>query len=175
MLYRDYRRIEGYEDYVISNYGEVISLKNGKSKIIKLQLMGGYLSLKLSKNGIARRYTIHVLVGNAFIGKRENGLTFDHIDRVRTNNRVDNIRLASGYTQAQNKNVSKSNKLKLKYISACHNCNDVYYWRVRIERFKKIVVDKWFNQKKYTLEDAIKFRDVQLEKLKSNTNGNEID
>jgi len=90
-LYRDYRRVEGFEDYIISNYGEVFSTKSwhGKeSREMKYCVQNnGYLQVNLWNNNISKKFTVHSLVGNAFIGKRINGLTFDHIDRNRTNNR----------------------------------------------------------------------------------------
>ena len=44
MLYIDYRRIEGNEDYIISNYGDVISLKRKTPIILKTCLdNNGYL------------------------------------------------------------------------------------------------------------------------------------
>ena len=99
MLYRDYRRIPGYEHYVISNYGEVFSLKRkGVIKTIQLKSFpnpDGYLLVCLSKDGKVKTTRIHVLVGKAFVGERTGELTFDHIDRDKTNNSADNIRLAT--------------------------------------------------------------------------------
>jgi len=175
MLYRDYRRIEGYEDYIISNYGEVISLKHGKSRIIKLQpTTKGYLGLSLYKDDKRTQRKIHILVGNAFIGERTGKLTFDHIDRDKTNNRADNIRLATPEEQAINKGIYKNNKLRLQNISIQKKSDTYSFYRINIKRNGKNFV-KSLNIKKYTLEDAIKIRDVQMEKLKSNANENEID
>ena len=86
-MYIDYRYIDGYdEDYIISNYGDIISLKRKKPRLLKPNITQHYKKLDLCKNGKTKTWAVHVLVGNAFIGKRINGLTFDHIDRVKTNN-----------------------------------------------------------------------------------------
>ena len=181
MLYRDYRRIEGNEDYIISNYGEVFSLKRRYvTKTIEMKPCpdeNGYLMATLTKDGKHKTIRIHILVGNAFVGKRENGLTFDHINREKTNNRVDNLRLATRQEQANNRGDYKNNKLGEKYICVINRkCKGKILpcYRIIIKINKKIVFCKDLGFKKYTLEDAIKIRDVQLEKLKSNTNENEI-
>ena len=159
-LYRDYRRVEGYEDYIVSNYGEVFSTKriNGtywrKLSIIKSVYPQVVLSM-----GKAKTFTIHVLVGNAFIGKRTNGLEFDHIDRNKTNNRADNLRLATRSEQSINTRLNKRNKLKERNISIANRNNGHSYYRIEIKRDKKMVFNKWLNIKDYTLEYAIKVRD----------------
>ncbi|MHA2183017.1 MAG: NUMOD4 domain-containing protein, partial [Promethearchaeota archaeon] len=68
MLYRDYRPIEGFEDsYIISNYGEVFSLKGKKSRILKPSPDNkGYLMVSLRKDGKTKTIRIHRLVGNHF-------------------------------------------------------------------------------------------------------------
>ena len=109
MLYIDYRRIEGNEDYIISNYGDVISLKRKTSIILKTCLdEKGYKMVNIRPTT-----RVHILVGNAFVGKRENGLTFDHIDRDNTNNRADNIRLATKSEQAENTKMNARRSLTL--------------------------------------------------------------
>jgi len=165
-LYRDYRRIEGFPDYIVSNYGEVYSLKRGKVREMKPNLTNrGYKKITLSKNGKAKTFNVHVLVGNAFIGKRINGLTFDHIDRNRKYNRVDNLRLATRSEQSINKNLQKSNKLKQRNICITKYNTRIYYC-IKIRRDKKVVFEKNLNVKKYSLEDAIKLRDDFLTTLK---------
>lgn len=159
-LYRDYQRVEDYEDYIISNYGEVYSLKYGKVREMKLNFNDhGYKMVNLRNKNTVKKFTVHVLVGNAFVGKRTNGLEFDHIDRNRTNNRSDNIRLATRSEQMINQNLRPNNKLRERNIWIANQNNGRSYYHIRINRNKKKVLEKYLNVKKYTLEDAIKFRD----------------
>jgi len=146
--------IEGYEGlYSISNMGRVYS--HITNKFLKCTLnKKDYLQVGLYKDGVRKNYTIHSLVGNAFIGKRENGLTFDHVDRNRQNNSADNIRLATRQEQVINTGVSKNNKLGEKHIAISGNI-----YRIRIIRNGKYVFSKSFQMSKYTLEDAVKIRD----------------
>ena len=159
-MFLDYRRIVGFPDYIISNYGIVYSTKFGKVREMKPSYdKDGYKYVCLYKNGVRKMLTVHSLVGNAFVGKREGEMTFDHWpDRTRTNNRADNIRLATLLQQAHNKGIQKNNKLGEKHI--CTTFKPGYeYYAIQINRNKKIVFHKLLNKKKYTLEDAIKERD----------------
>ena len=160
-----YKWVEGYDKkYIVSNFGDVISLKRKKPIIMKIPLdSNGYLGVCLRKNGKQKTIRVHILVGNAFVGKRINGLTFDHIDRVRTNNRADNIRLATKSEQSINQNMRITNTSGERNICIERIGNYARY-RIKIMRNGKIIVKK-LNIEKYTLADAIKYRDEQLELL----------
>lgn len=159
-LYRDYRRVEDYPKYIVSNYGEVYSLWFDKIKKMKTLInRDGYMYIFMSNNNIKSKHkTIHSIVGNAFIGKRINDLTFDHIDRNKKNNRADNLRLATRSEQSINRRTPKNNKLSEKNI--CIELKGVnYYYDISIKKNHKTIFRKRLNINKYTLEDAIKVRD----------------
>jgi len=161
-MFRDYRPIEGYEDYIVSNYGEVFSNKGKSCRMLKPASDGsGYLMVVLCQGGSRRTLKVHVLVGNAFIGKRTGEMTFDHIDRNSVNNRADNIRLATKQQQNLNRN-SKRGKSGEKYINIVFSCAKPYY-RFHVVRTingeKKSLIKKYFSFKKYCIDDALKFRD----------------
>jgi len=162
-MYIDYRYVEDYnKKYIITNYGDVISLKGKKPRILKPGFdTDGYKCVGLYKNRKRKTSMIHVLVGNAFVGKRINGLTFDHIDITPTNNRADNLRLATRSEQCINRNIHLNNTTGERNISIIVNGNNTYY-RIKIIRNGKIVCRKSLNMKKYTMDDAIKMRDEQL-------------
>ena len=84
--------------YYVSNLGQVKSItKKGKEKILKGHPdKDGYLSIEISK----KRLRIHRLVIFAFteISDKE----VDHINRVRTDNRLDNLRYVSRYENSLN-------------------------------------------------------------------------
>ena len=163
-MFRDYRRVEGYPDYVISNYGEVWSLKFNKVIEMKQQTdKDGYKVISIYKDGKQKTISIHVLVGIHYIGKREGELTYDHYpDRTRINNRADNLRLATNSQQHENTGVFKNNKLGEKNITTYFNVSGAEYYRVQIQRNKKLVFKKLLNKKKFSLDDAIKVRDEFL-------------
>ena len=55
-----------------------------------------------------RNMYVHRLVWETFRSSIPNGMTVDHIDRNKTNNNVDNLRLATKTEQQRNKSTTKS-------------------------------------------------------------------
>ena len=161
MLYLDYRRVDGYQDYIISNIGEVWSIKFGKVKLLKPSMCKGYLTVNLFKNGKKKTHSIHILVGIHFIGLRTGTLTYDHIDTNNQNNRADNLRLATKCEQAQNRNMFKNNKLGFKHIIETVNKSGNEYYKIQIKRNGKKVC-KYFRKDKYSLENVVEERDRML-------------
>ena len=114
-LYKEiWRPIKGFENYMVSNLGRVKSLYHGKEKILKPINNSGYLMVNLYKNGKRKKYLIHRLVAIAFIPNTDNKTEVDHINTIRTDNRVENLRWVTSKENSNNelskKNYSKSNK-----------------------------------------------------------------
>jgi hypothetical protein len=97
-----WKEISEYEEYyAISNYGKVKSLK--KNKILKnIYDKKGYLYIGLSKNGKETKFKIHRLVASHFIENSKNLPQVDHIDRIKDNNIVTNLRWANNSMNAHN-------------------------------------------------------------------------
>ena len=173
-MFRDYRYVENYPGYIISNFGEVFSTKRGNVKQLKSKLYNkGYLMLTLSKNNKKTTHSIHALVGNAFIGLRTGGLSFDHIDRVKINNRADNIRLATNSEQNLNKGIQKRNKSGFQNICE-YKRNGTEYYKLEIKRNKKLIVDRRFRKTDYNIEDVAKIRDDVIAKYNHNVLLNKV-
>ncbi len=113
----EFRDVPGYEGlYQVSNLGNVKSLaktiirSNGrkmstKEKILKLPIIGNYLSVGFCKNKKHKKYFVHQLVAMAFLNHIPNGntgLVVDHIDNDSLNNNLENLQLISS-----RKNTSK--------------------------------------------------------------------
>lgn len=79
--------------YQVSSHGRVVS-NIGKRKIMKVRPINrGYLQvgLRFSKKPVFK--LVHTLVAEAFIGaKPEGDYQVDHIDEVKTNNNLKNLR-----------------------------------------------------------------------------------
>lgn len=94
-----WKDIEGYEGhYQISNLGRIKSLKrlgnDGRrlpEKILKTGNSHGYRSIVLRKDGKSCIYSVHRLVGKAFIPNPENKPCINHKDENRANNNVENL------------------------------------------------------------------------------------
>jgi hypothetical protein len=100
---------------------------------------------------------VHRLLAQAFIPNPENHPVVDHIDRDKSNNRLENLRWATVQDNSYNTDVLKRNKLSEKNI-----CINKSY------PSKKYVVSKkldGINFREYfeTLEEAIAFRDSILQ------------
>ena len=90
-----WKDIEGYEGiYQVSNKGRVKSLnynRTGEERILKIRInKNGYACISLGKE--RKFFRVHRLVAIAFIPNPENKPCVDHINAIRTDNRVENLR-----------------------------------------------------------------------------------
>lgn len=116
-------RYEGL--YEVSSYGRVRSLdkittdgRKIKGKILKGKIdKGGYLLVTLCKDKKQTTYKVHRLVAEHFIPNPQNKPCIDHINTVRTDNRVENIRWATYKENGNNPltKIKQSRILKGKY------------------------------------------------------------
>lgn len=89
-----WRDVEGYDGmYQVSDIGRVRSLKFGKTRILKNNILpSGYVQIGLNKNGRVKTKYIHRLVANAFINNDDESKNeINHIDECKQNNRVSNL------------------------------------------------------------------------------------
>ena len=106
MIEEIWKDIPNYEGiYQVSNLGRVKSLerfrkgKNDslasvKEKIFKPQIdHRGYYRVELWKQSIGKRYKVHRLVWEAFNGSIPEGLQVNHINEIKTDNRLENLNL----------------------------------------------------------------------------------
>ena len=94
-IWRDIPEFNGL--YQASNLGRVKSLKRPyglKEKILKpLINRNGYYQVHLYKNSIQKFYLVHRLVWEAFNGHISEGLQVNHINEIKSDNRLSNLNL----------------------------------------------------------------------------------
>lgn len=112
-----WKPIDGFEDlYEVSSFGKIKSKKN--NIILKQSLSKGYYKVLLTKGNIKKTVTVHRLVCNAFIPNTENKPCIDHINGVKTDNRVENLRWV---THKENNNNPITRE---RYLNS-HNANNL--------------------------------------------------
>ena len=97
-IWKDIKGFEGL--YQVSNLGRVKSLERIdalghrlKEKILKPQLVRRYYRVCLCKQSIKKTYRVHRLVWEAFNGQIPEGLQVNHINEVKTDNKLENLNL----------------------------------------------------------------------------------
>jgi hypothetical protein len=122
-MVEQWKDIKGYEGiYQVSNLGRVKTLSNNasrKERIRKNKIdKRGYSVIILHKNKNRKNCNVHRLVAEAFIPNPENKPCIDHINTIRTDNRVENLRWC---TQKENVNNPISlEKMKSSQLGSKH-------------------------------------------------------
>lgn len=140
--------IPNYPTYSITREGYVRDLRTGN--LHNGHSFYGYRKVTLTNPQGTTTKLIHRIVAEVFIPNPNNLPEVDHINRICDDNRVENLRWADDYIQAQNKGNQKNNTTGYKNIMREDNM-----FRVVIKRNGKNVARKRF----HNLDDAIKYRD----------------
>ena len=120
-------------EYLISSYGRVKSLKYNKEKILKpLYNAKGYERIDLRYNNKRKSISIHQLVAIAFLNHKPNGmnLIIDHIDGNIKNNNVNNLQII---TNGENVRKQKKRKLSTSNFVGVSFCKLTNKWRSQIQ------------------------------------------
>lgn len=94
--------VRGYEGlYAVTKHGVVYSLPKGGRKLKVMtpadNMKTGYLRVSLTKDRKTRLIYIHRLVAEAFIPNPRNVPMVNHINGVKTDNRLENLEWVDGY------------------------------------------------------------------------------
>jgi hypothetical protein len=141
-----WKDVIGFEGYQISNLGNVRGLDRiikgrWKDTFYKGKMLSpskspnGYYIVSLCKNGKQYYFSVHRLVYEHFIGNTD--IQIDHIDNVKSNNRLDNLQALSA---RDNSAKAKALKYKTSTYTGVHKLKNGK-WKSQIG----------INNKKYSL------------------------
>jgi len=159
----NYKKIEGYEDYIIFKTGKIWSIKKKifmKPTLLKNQKQDRIdVRIGLSKDRKQKKFSLPRLLGFAFIYNDDpiNKKYIDHIDRNPLNNDLSNLRWATASENNINIKLRKDNLLGLRYISKTKKNT----YCVLIQRLK-------YNKTYKTKEEAILQRNAFLVSIGEN-------
>lgn len=113
-----WKRIEGLENYEVSNLGRVRSIDrivecNNKKRLFKGQILkqyvlkNGYLKVCICLKGKTKNLLVHRLVANAFVPNERNVKYVDHIDTDKTNNISSNLKWVTASENYKNPTTYK--------------------------------------------------------------------
>lgn len=126
-----WKPIEEYENYYVSNMGNVMNINTGK--VLKGQNNGkGYFHVCLyNKEHKCKLVMIHRLVAKAFIPNPENLPQVNHIDECKHNNRADNLEWITSEDNinhgTHNERVGINNPNRIPIYSVNENGEVIYY------------------------------------------------
>lgn len=108
-----WKPIPGYEGkYELSTLNNVKSLHYGKERTLKQWTRQGYCHTNLCLNGKQKAFSIHQLMAITFLNHTPCGLelVIDHKNHIKTDNRVENLRIIPQRENANQKHIKSSSK-----------------------------------------------------------------
>ena len=114
-----WKDIPGYENhYMVSDLGNVMSMKYNRKKLLKKQISKGRNVVPLSLKNKLKLWKVYQLVAMAFLNHKPDGtlnILVDHIDNNKSNDTLINLQLITN-----RENASKDKKgFTSKYIGVC--------------------------------------------------------
>ena len=145
-----WKQIPGYENYSVSNMGKV---KGPRKTLIAFISNCGYEIISLSVKSGNIKKSVHRLVAEAFVENPYNNNVVDHINRIKTDNRAENLR----WVTTSDNNLNTLCKTREMFGLRWHKRGSGYY---------EIRFGPKGNEKSYgtarTLEEAKQKRDAAL-------------
>ena len=93
-------KVKDFEDYTIDETGNVFSIR--KNKYLKQTInRNGYCKVALQKDKYRKMFSVHRLVAQAYLKNYSNTLQVNHINGIKTDNRVENLEMVTAKENMQ--------------------------------------------------------------------------
>jgi hypothetical protein len=125
-----WKTIDGYENYQVSNLGNVKSLNYRKTGLPMLlnpvTNSSGYYNVCLYSNGFKKIIHVHQLVAIAFLSHTPCGFKFvvNHKNFIKTDNRLTNLEIVTNRENCNLKHIKSTSK----YVGV--------YWNKRLKKWQ---------------------------------------
>ena len=146
-------RINDFPNYVIHPCGTILSIYKNKTKELKPhKTKNGYMRIGLPKNGKSKKFLVHRLLALHFIPNPENKKCVDHINGIKYDNRLENLRWL---TNKENSNAFRSNPAQIITKGGITKNGNGWRWRYKMSGKEK--------SKQMKSKEAVeKFREEKL-------------
>jgi hypothetical protein len=158
MQQEQYKVIAGFENYMVSENGNVKNIKTGRVLNPGVNSRGYYRVVFLSCQGKKSMKGVHRLVAETFLENPDGKECVDHIDNNKLNNNISNLRFATIRENNQNASISKTNTSGYKGVDF-HKQNNK--WRASIYFDCKSKHLGYFD----TIEEAVKVRQIKANEI----------
>ena len=159
----NWKSINVYENYEISDHGNVKNIKT--NKMLKPSIRGsGYLCIDVYDNKLRSTKPIHRLVAEAFLENTDDKNCIDHIDRNRLNNHISNLRYATTSQNAMNKSIQSNNTSG---IVGVYFCKDKNKWRAVIKKDRNPIHLGYFETKEEAIEARSKAEETYFKEFRA--------
>ena len=146
-------RIDDYPKYVIHCVGTILKIWKNKTTLRKpFKNKYGYMQVTLCKNGKQKWFSVHRLLAIAFIPNPQNKPFIDHINGIKHDNRLENLRWV---THQENMNAFRSNPAQIITKGSIYKNGNSWQWKFCMTGKRKTKTMK-------SKEDLEKYREKKL-------------
>ena len=163
-----WENIEGFEGiYQVSNLGKVKSLKFGKEKYLSITKSSiGYLNTKLQLNKKNKSFLVHRLVAETFIKNEFNKPCVNHINGIKTDNRIENLEWCTHKENTEHSLKNDLRKTGCNHKQSKLSLKDIEYirknYKYRDEEFSGKKLSEKFNVSHTCISQIIKNKTYRI-------------
>lgn len=149
----DFKKIDGFP-YIIHPCGTILRIYKNKTKEMKpYKDKNGYIVVTLCKKGKTKKFSVHRLLAITFIPNPENKTDVDHINGIKDDNRLENLRWL---THKENSNAFRTpNPLNIITKGGIYKKKNGWEWQYYMSKKRK-------SKQMKSKEDLEKYRKDKL-------------